>query len=141
MQTDLVKVCRVFNEYGVNYLIIGAHAAALHGHVRATEDIDILVEDEDENLNKVIQCIRKLYPHIEDEISITDFRENVVLKIADYPELDISIRAWNLGFDHCQQNHLQTIINGTKVPFLSLPDLIEQEYSTRNRPMGCKSTY
>jgi len=29
------------NESGAAYLVVGAHALAVHGHVRATKDLDI----------------------------------------------------------------------------------------------------
>ena len=38
------KLLKLLNEKQVKYLIIGAQACAAHGYVRATEDIDILVE-------------------------------------------------------------------------------------------------
>ncbi len=38
-------VCSVLNRHEVEYLLMGAQAAALHGHVRGTEDIDILVRN------------------------------------------------------------------------------------------------
>ena len=52
----LVKVCQFLNEHNVEYIIVGGFACALHGHTRATNDIDVLVKDNDSNLNKIISC-------------------------------------------------------------------------------------
>jgi hypothetical protein len=36
-------------EHDVEYLIVGAHALAAHGHVRATKDLDLRVRPEQSN--------------------------------------------------------------------------------------------
>jgi len=45
----LVRVCQLLNEARANYFICGAQACILHGLVRATEDVDILVEATEAN--------------------------------------------------------------------------------------------
>lgn len=35
---DLVKVCKVLQNYGIEYLIVGGTAVALHGYFRITMD-------------------------------------------------------------------------------------------------------
>lgn len=46
---DLVSVCRSLNREGVRYLLIGGFAVILHGLVRTTKDIDLLVDPSEEN--------------------------------------------------------------------------------------------
>ena len=41
MYQDFSELLRVFNEHDVEYLVVGAHALAAHGHVRATKDLDV----------------------------------------------------------------------------------------------------
>jgi hypothetical protein len=41
---DLIALCRALNECGARYLIIGGFAVIHHGYVRATEDIDLLLD-------------------------------------------------------------------------------------------------
>ena len=50
----LLRVCRLLNEAGALYLIAGAQACILHGLVRTTEDVDILIEPSDANCRRVI---------------------------------------------------------------------------------------
>ena len=38
--TDLIRVCKVLNNYNVEYLIVGGTAVAIHGYFRITTDID-----------------------------------------------------------------------------------------------------
>ena len=44
-----VDVCRLLNSRGVEYLVVGGVAMALHGRMRATKDIDVLVPRADQD--------------------------------------------------------------------------------------------
>ena len=41
--TTLERICRALRDAGVRYAIVGGHAVALHGVVRGTLDIDVVV--------------------------------------------------------------------------------------------------
>ena len=41
--TTLEKICEALRDAGVRYAIVGGHAVALHGVVRGTLDIDVVV--------------------------------------------------------------------------------------------------
>lgn len=41
---DLLKLCAALNRKAVRYLLIGGFAVILHGFVRGTKDIDLLVQ-------------------------------------------------------------------------------------------------
>jgi len=44
---DFKELLAAFNDEDVEYLsVVGAHALAAHGHVRATKDLDIWVRPE-----------------------------------------------------------------------------------------------
>ena len=43
-QIDLVRLCRELNARGARYLVVGGMAINQLGLVRATEDIDLLIE-------------------------------------------------------------------------------------------------
>lgn len=54
---DLLELCRSLNKQGVQYILIGGFAVILHGSVRGTKDIDLLVEPTEENIRKVKQAM------------------------------------------------------------------------------------
>jgi hypothetical protein len=41
------------NDAGADYLVVGAYALATHGHVRATNDLDIWVRPDAANASRV----------------------------------------------------------------------------------------
>jgi acylphosphatase len=113
--------------------VIGARACALHGYVRATEDIDILIQQEKNNLEKVIQAIKELYPHMEEEITPEDFYSSIVIKILDEPELDLTISAWSLTFEDAQKDICKIILDDVEIPYLGLESLIKSKETEREQ--------
>jgi len=54
MSPDFKDLLSVFNARGVEYLVVGAHALAAHGRVRATGDLDVWVRPEAANAKRVM---------------------------------------------------------------------------------------
>jgi hypothetical protein len=55
---DFRDLLAEFNAQGVEYLVVGAHALAAHGHVRATKDLDVWVRPDAENAKRVLKALR-----------------------------------------------------------------------------------
>ena len=58
MNQDFRDLLAEFNARNVEFLVVGAHALAAHGHVRATEDLDVWVRPEGENAKRVLDALR-----------------------------------------------------------------------------------
>ena len=58
MNQDFRDLLAEFNARQVEYLIVGAHALAAHGHVRATQDLVIWVRPDPTNAKRVIDALR-----------------------------------------------------------------------------------
>ena len=56
----LIKVCDALEENGVNYAIAGGYAVALHGAVRGTIDIDLVIPLEVEQYTKTEKALLSL---------------------------------------------------------------------------------
>jgi hypothetical protein len=57
MNNDFKDIIAVFTENGVDFIIVGAHALAIHGVARATGDIDLLVRPTEANAARVYQAL------------------------------------------------------------------------------------
>jgi len=62
-QAPLLRVCSLLNNHGAKYLIVGARACWLHGYIRATMDVDVLVPEDLENHVRVIAALSELKDH------------------------------------------------------------------------------
>ncbi|HEY7558050.1 MAG TPA: hypothetical protein VIH18_24870 [Candidatus Binatia bacterium] len=58
MNQDFRDLLAEFNARQVEFLLVGAHALAAHGHVRATQDLDVWVRPSLENATRVIEALR-----------------------------------------------------------------------------------
>lgn len=129
----LLKVCDLLNRHGVHYLVAGAHACILHGLVRTTEDVDLLVEDDDGNFRKLIDALSQLHDHAAAELTVDDLRDNTVIKVADEVEVDISKQAWKVSYADAHSRVETTTIDGVTIPYMGLQDLIRSKETYREK--------
>ena len=132
-QAPLVRVCSLLNKHSAQYLVVGARACWLHGYVRATMDVDILVPEDTENHTRIIAALSELQDHAAAELTAQDFVENVVVKIADEVEVDVSTRAWKISYSDAIGPSLKTIIDGVGVPYVDLKTLIASKRTQRDQ--------
>jgi len=59
VQPDFRELLALFNDFKVDYVIVGAYALAYHGVPRYTGDIDILVRPTPENARHILHAISK----------------------------------------------------------------------------------
>lgn len=141
----LLRVCQLLNEAGAEYLIAGAQACILHGLVRTTEDVDILIEPTEANCQRVIEGLAKLEDGAAAQLTPKDLLENVVVKVADEVEVDVSTRAWKVAYADAIGTARTVVVEGIRIPYLSLDMLIasketyrEQDAWDRNRLLELK---
>ncbi|HZA38724.1 MAG TPA: hypothetical protein VE486_06250 [Candidatus Baltobacteraceae bacterium] len=132
-QAPLLRVCSLLNHHGAKYLIVGARACWLHGYVRATMDVDILIPEELENHLRVIAALSELEDHAAAELTPQDLVENVVVKIADEVEVDVSTRAWKVSYADAIGTSLTATIEGVKVSYVDLQTLIKSKSTQREQ--------
>jgi hypothetical protein len=54
---DYKELLALFNEHGVDFVIVGAFALAFHGAPRYTGDLDILVRPDRENAARIVKAL------------------------------------------------------------------------------------
>ncbi len=129
----LLRVCSLLNKHSAKYLIVGGHACILHGLVRTTEDVDLLVESSEDNLKKVIAALSELEDGAARELTPRDLLDNVVVKIADEVEVDVSRSAWKISYGDAIGSALHAEIDGVDVPYADLKTLIATKQTLRER--------
>ena len=131
--SPLLRVCSLLNNHDVRYLVAGGYACILHGLVRTTEDVDILIEESTDNYCRIIDALSELEDHAARELRPQDFEDNVVIKVADEVEVDISRRAWKISYSEAVSHARLATIEGVRVPYLSLGDLIASKETYREQ--------
>jgi hypothetical protein len=95
---DVVRICRALNEAGARYLLIGGFAVIAHGAGRFTKDIDLLVDDAPENVVRVKRALSVMSDNAAAEVSDSDVREHVVVRVVDEVVVDLMGRACGLSY-------------------------------------------
>ncbi len=129
----LARVCELLNREGARYVVVGGHACILHGLVRTTEDVDVLIEESEENYRRVIRALSNMADHAAVELTPKDLQENIIIKVADEIEVDISRRAWTVDYAEAVKDVLVADIDGVRVPYASLPVLIRSKSTYREQ--------
>jgi len=57
MNPDFLDLLRSLRAADARFLIVGAYAVGVHGHPRATKDLDVWVEPSVENAPKVMRAL------------------------------------------------------------------------------------
>jgi acylphosphatase len=91
---ELLKLLRSFETDELEYVLIGATAMGLHGIIRATEDVDLLVRATPENLARLREALRSVYPG---DVSIEEIRDADLL--GEYPSVRYYPQSGDLYLD------------------------------------------
>jgi hypothetical protein len=59
LQNDLSEFVALLNSTGVEYIVVGGHAVAFHGHPRLTGDIDFFVRPTQENGARIVDVLKR----------------------------------------------------------------------------------
>lgn len=124
----LGELLKLLNEKKVDYAIIGAHACAAHGHVRATHDIDILVDPSQRNILRLRDALEK-FGYDTTDASIEDFQKYKILFRQYWLDLDVHPNAKGIDTMEALKNKIPAKCEGVSAYFVSLDDLIKMKKS------------
>ena len=113
------------SEAGAEFLVVGAHALAAHGHPRATGDLDLWVNPTEENAVRVWAALVDFGAPLTD-VSQKDFSQaDLVYQIGVVPQrIDILTSVTGLRFDDAWPRRIAVGIGGFDLPVLGREDLI-----------------
>lgn len=120
---DLVKLCRSLNERGAKYLVIGGMAVIQAGFVRATADIDLLVDAASENQEKIRAALMELPDQAVRDMRADDLDHYVVVKVADEIVVDLMKLACGIDYEQASKSIQPVKVQDTIIPFAS-PELL-----------------
>jgi hypothetical protein len=102
---------------GVDFIVVGAHALAVHGRARATGDLDILVRCDPANSVRVFKALVHFGAPMDgiDECTFTD--PELVLQLGQPPfRIDLLTGIDGVTFDECWANRTIGQVQGVALP-------------------------
>lgn len=110
---------------GVDFITVGGIACAFNGHVRATEDVDILIRRNPENVRKLLSFLSTYGEGFGRELEEKDFtdEEGAVRVIEEFP-IDIFVVMGGCHYEDLLKSVRTVEIGRCAIPYLDRDGLI-----------------
>ena len=138
LQTDLNEFIVLLNSLGVEYLVVGGHAVAFHGHPRFTGDIDFFIRTTPQNAERVLRVLAE-FGFGSLSIAERDLLEpHQVIQLGRPPNrIDLLTSISGVDFDAAWPSRVEGTLDEQRVFFLGLEDLLKnKEASGRKKDLA-----
>jgi len=128
---DLREFIELLNSRRVDYIVVGAHAVAFHGHPRFTGDIDFFVRPSPENAVRLIESIKEFgFSNL--QLSPDDFRRpNTVVQLGSPPNrIDLLTSISGVDYEEAWSTKATGELDGLRVFFLGLDALLKNKLAS-----------
>ena len=125
MNQDFRDLLAAFNAHHVEHLVVGAHALAAHGYVRATKDLDVWVRPEPKNARRTLEALAAFGAPLHDLTEHDLSNPGLTFQIGLPPvRIDVITAIDGVEFADAWPARLHTRFGGEPVDVLSIRDLI-----------------
>jgi hypothetical protein len=111
--------------------VIGGFAVIRHGYIRATADIDLLLDDSVENLRRLRAALAYLPDAEAEEIRDTDLAEYQVVRVVGEITVDLMVKACEMTYPLAQNDVIEDEIDGVTIPYLKPRALLQTKLGMR----------
>ena len=131
MNRDFVEMLSALSDEKVEFLVVGAHAMAAHGHPRATGDLDIWVNPTPENARRTWRALAAFGAPLGELTQEDLVSKDIVFQIGVVPSrIDVLTQIDGVDFSVAWKRRTTARVGGTAVPVLSRADLIENKLAS-----------
>jgi hypothetical protein len=129
---DLLSLCKALNAEGVRYVLIGGFAVILHGFVRATKIIDLLIDASVENVQRLKRAMAILPDNAIAVIADDEVEKYEVVRIADEIVVDLLKDACGVDYARASEGGIEIrTVDGVPIPIGRKELLIETKQTIR----------
>ncbi|HXO19253.1 MAG TPA: hypothetical protein VOA87_04925 [Thermoanaerobaculia bacterium] len=129
---DVLDLCAALNREGARYVLIGGFAVILHGFVRTTKDVDLLVDPSEENVQAVKKAMATLPDNAAGLLADDEVLRYQVVRVADEIVVDLLASACGVTYSETAQAGIETFkVRGVEIPVASKEILIRMKNTIR----------
>jgi len=129
---DVLDLCAALNREGARYVLIGGFAVILHGFVRSTKDVDLLVDPSEKNIQAVKRAMATLPDNAAALLSDDEVLQYQVVRVADEIVVDLMASACGVTFSEAGKAGIETFkVHGVEIPVASKELLIRMKDTVR----------
>lgn len=128
LQRDLREFIALLNSLRVEYLIVGGHAVAFHGHPRFTGDIDFFVRATPANVERLL-AVLNAFGFGDLGISVADLLERGrVVQLGHPPNrIDLMNSVSGVEFGEAWERRVRTVMDDQPVSLIGWDDLLKNK--------------
>ncbi len=128
---DFKELFELLNANNVRYLLIGGYAVGLHGYVRSTNDLDIFVSDDAENVRNLRQSLID-FGYAESSLAEDIFPDNRSMIEMGVEPMKIQILNFADGveFETAYANRIESAVEDIFISTIHKPDLINNKIAS-----------
>jgi hypothetical protein len=128
---DFAEMLAALSAAGADYLLVGAHALAAHGVVRATGDLDVWVRPTPENASKVWRALVAFGAPLQQLTEHDLATPGVVFQIGVVPyRIDLLTSIDGVPFEEAWQRRIRVRVEGQEIPLIGREDLLRNKRAT-----------
>jgi predicted nucleotidyltransferase len=128
---DFKEFLRSFHSRGVEYLLIGGHAVAIHGHSRLTNDLDVWIARSPANAERVLAALRD-FGFSSLKLQPADLQQpDQVIQLGVAPlRIDILTSVSGVDFAECWPSRQEAVLDGVPVHVIDARSLKANKRAT-----------
>lgn len=133
MNDDFLDLLAALQDADVRFLVVGAHALAAHGVPRATGDLDIWVQADAANAERVWRALATFGAPVEElGVAVEDFAiAGNIVQLGQPPRrIDVLTSIDGVDFAAAWDRRVVTAIGGCAAPVLAYDDLLRNKRAT-----------
>lgn len=131
IQPDFRDLLKLFNDHGVEYLIVGGYALAFYGAPRFTGDLDIFIRSTPENARKVLDALRDFgfqFPNL----TLDDFQNpNKVVQLGVPPvRIDLITSISGVSWEDAQGHKAAGMYGDIPTAYIGRDEFVKNKHAT-----------
>lgn len=134
LQADLKEFIDLLNSHKVEYLIVGGHAVAFHGHPRFTGDIDFFIRITPLNVQRLLAVLNDFgFGNV--GITDRDLLEPKRTLQLGYPpnRIDILTSISGVDFDSAWESRIESVMDDQPVMIIGWNELLRNKNAAGRR--------
>ena len=133
MNDDFRDLLVALHDAGVRFIVVGAHAMAVHGVPRATGDLDVWIESTEANADRAWRALCEFGAPVE-ALGVTRedlLQPGTVIQLGLPPRrIDLLTRITGVGFENAWRGRIEQALEGRAIGYLGRADLIANKRAT-----------
>jgi len=138
MEPSFEKLLGLLAEAGARFVVVGGVAVTLHGYVRLTEDVDLLIDDDPANLANLLRTLEGFGEGFARELSVGDFTEEEgairIVEETEQCQIDLFTRMSGRSYNDVIADAERFDLGGREIAYASKASVIGwKERSVREK--------